>query len=124
MDFEKGESRSLPSAVKRIRVCDVSRYLNFVQMDIATFEEILARVAPRITYQDTQMKPAIPPAERLAITLRFLATGMNRCNKYKRAYITVDLRSLYRSLFKAYSTCTTWLPKHSGASFQRRARQS
>ena len=31
--------------------------------------------APSITYQDTNMREAIFPGERLALTLRFLATG-------------------------------------------------
>ena len=44
-------------------------------MDAATFEELLRMVAPLITYQDTTMREAILPAERLAVTQRFLATG-------------------------------------------------
>lgn len=62
--------------MKELRLCDISSYRNFVRMDASTFEELLTRVAPRITYQDTVFRQAIPPAERLAITLRFLATGM------------------------------------------------
>ena len=62
--------------LNEIQMCDVSSYCNFVRMDVATFEELLARVAPRITFQDARMRPAIPPAERLAIILRFLTTGM------------------------------------------------
>ena len=33
-------------------------------------------VAPLITQQDTNMRQAISAGERLALTLRFLATGM------------------------------------------------
>ena len=61
-------------------------------MDVVTFEELLARVALRITYQDTKMRPAIPPAERLAITLRFLATGMN-CYNYIHMYVITEFLS-------------------------------
>ena len=49
--------------------------MNFVRMDAAMFEELLRMVAPLITYQDTTMREAIPSAERLAVTLCFLATG-------------------------------------------------
>ena len=35
--------------------------------------------APSITYQYTNMQEAISPGERLALTLRFLATG-NVCS--------------------------------------------
>ena len=48
-----------------------------VRMDAVTFEELLTSVAPRITYRDTLMRQAMPPGERLDITLRFLATGMD-----------------------------------------------
>ena len=61
--------------LQELRVLDVSNYMNFVRMDAATFEELLQMVAPLITYQDTTMREAIPSAERLAVTLRFLATG-------------------------------------------------
>ena len=43
-------------------------------MDIESFQAILAMVAPKITYRDTHLRKAIPPGERLALTLRFLAT--------------------------------------------------
>ena len=56
-------------------MCDTSSYRNFVRMDAGTFEELLTSIAPRITYQDTVLRKAISPAERLAVTLRFLATG-------------------------------------------------
>ena len=61
--------------LQELRVLDVSSYRNFVRMDAASFEELLLAVAPRIVCQDTVMREAIPPAERLAVTLRFLATG-------------------------------------------------
>ena len=36
----------------------------------------LHKVAPLITRCDTVMRQAIPPGERLALTLRFIATGI------------------------------------------------
>ena len=39
------------------------------------FDEILARITHRITKQDTNFKRALEPGLKLAITLRFLATG-------------------------------------------------
>ena len=44
-------------------------------MNAATFEEWLGKVAPLITRQDTLIRRAIPAGERLALTLRFRATG-------------------------------------------------
>ena len=56
-------------------MCDTSSYRNFVRTDSATFEELPTSIAPRITFRDTVLRQAISPAERLAVTLLFLATG-------------------------------------------------
>ena len=61
--------------MKEIRLCDMSSYRNVVRMDAAMFEELLTSIAPHITFRDTVMRQAICPAERLAVTLRFLASG-------------------------------------------------
>lgn len=52
-------------------------YKKFLRMDDSTFEELLALVSPHIAKQDTQLRAAISPSERLAVTLRFLASGDN-----------------------------------------------
>ena len=39
------------------------------------FDHLLSLVAPLISKEDTQFRKAISAAERLALTLRFLATG-------------------------------------------------
>ena len=44
-------------------------------MDGLSFDEMLELVGPHIIKQDTVMRKAIPPADRLSLTLRFLATG-------------------------------------------------
>ena len=61
--------------LKELLISDRSSYRNFIRMDAATFNLLLSKVGPLITYQDTFMRKAIPPGERLALTLRFLATG-------------------------------------------------
>ena len=62
--------------LKELQMGDESSYKNFLRMDIDSFQSILALIAPEITYRDTHLRKAIPPGERLALTLRFLATGM------------------------------------------------
>ena len=71
----KESQDSFNQLLQELRVLDVSSYRNFVRTDAATFEELLRMVAPLITYQDITMREAILLAERLAVTLRFLATG-------------------------------------------------
>ena len=44
-------------------------------MDVIHFNRLVMFVEPLITKEDTSMREAIPPAERVALTLQFLATG-------------------------------------------------
>ena len=57
--------------VQELQLTDTCCYRHFLQMDTATFEELLSKVGPLIIHEDT----TISPGERLALTLRFLATG-------------------------------------------------
>ncbi len=50
-------------------------FRNFFQISSSTFEEILNMIGSKIARQDTPFRKAIPAHERLAVTLRFLATG-------------------------------------------------
>ena len=61
--------------LQELRVSDLASYSNFLRMDVSTFEELVRVTAPAITYQDTNKQDAISPGERLAVTLRYLATG-------------------------------------------------
>ena len=58
---------------------DVGGFKNFMRMEPDLFHEVLARVGPRITKQDTFWRRALEPGLKLAITLRYLGTG----NSYK-----------------------------------------
>ena len=64
--------------MRELQAMDVSSYLNFVRMNASTFETLLTKAAPLIARKDTNLRDAIPPGERLAVTLRFLATGENK----------------------------------------------
>ena len=68
-------ARCISSILKEISFIDTLSYRNFVRIDATTFEELLTMISPRIHRQDTVMRKAICPGERLAITLRFLAPG-------------------------------------------------
>ena len=61
--------------LRELREGDRDSYRQFLHMDPDTFDVLLSKVRPYITYQDTQMRKAISAPERLALTLRFLATG-------------------------------------------------
>ncbi|XP_074034628.1 uncharacterized protein [Leptinotarsa decemlineata] len=48
---------------------------NYVRMEIETYTYLLELVTPHIIKENTCMRTAISPHERLTATLRFLATG-------------------------------------------------
>jgi len=56
-------------------VTDPKAYTNFLRMDATNFDELLNLVAPKIQHQDTSCRLSISAAERLSVTLRYLATG-------------------------------------------------
>ena len=58
-----------------LRVIGVKDFRNFVRMNTNLFDILLGLVAPEIQKKDTIMREAIPATQRLAITLRYLATG-------------------------------------------------
>ena len=54
---------------------DPETFRRFHRLDIDQFKEVLQKIGPVIQRQDTVMRCSISPGERLAATLRFLATG-------------------------------------------------
>lgn len=51
------------------------QFKNFVRMESEDFEFLLCKIGPKIMKQDTQLRKAVSIEKRLAVTLRFLATG-------------------------------------------------
>ena len=62
--------------MRELRETDPFSFKNFVRMNGESFSALLDKVSPLIEKQDINMRKAIPPGERLALTLRFLATGL------------------------------------------------
>ncbi|XP_019221994.1 protein ANTAGONIST OF LIKE HETEROCHROMATIN PROTEIN 1 [Oreochromis niloticus] len=54
---------------------DDGRFQRYHRLSLGQFEDLLSRVGPRVARLDTNYRRSIPPAERLSICLRFLATG-------------------------------------------------
>lgn len=63
------------SLIQELSAEDPNGLKNFLRMDMASFNELLEMVTPLIKRRDTLMRNSISPAERLALTLRFSATG-------------------------------------------------
>ena len=61
--------------IGELEISDIAGYKNFLRMDAMTFEKLTTMLAPLIQRRDTRLRQAIPVEERLAVTLRYLATG-------------------------------------------------
>jgi len=56
------------------------KFINFCRMSAEDFEYLLNKFGPIIKKQDINTRKAIPIQDRLAVTLRFLATGNSFTN--------------------------------------------
>lgn len=63
--------------VQELRLGDKDGHKHFLHMDPSTFDVLLGKVMPYITYKDTCTCKAISAAKRPALTLWLLATGMS-----------------------------------------------
>ena len=63
--------------MKELEMEDTSGFKNFLRMEPAMFYELLQRLSLRISKKDTWFRKAHEPGLRLAITLRYLASGDN-----------------------------------------------
>ncbi|XP_073474037.1 uncharacterized protein [Aquarana catesbeiana] len=51
------------------------KFFNYSQMSVNSFDELLRLLGTRLEYQNTTFRNSVEPAERLLVTLRYLATG-------------------------------------------------
>ncbi|XP_068219245.1 uncharacterized protein, partial [Palaemon carinicauda] len=95
-------------------------WCNYLRMDEDTYIYLLNRVSPFITYEDTNMRKAITPHERLSVTLRYLATGRSLNDlKYSAIISTSSLSciildtcaAIYKVLHKDYLKFPTSVAK-------------
>ena len=63
--------------LKDLRLSEPSDFQNFLRLDATSFDELLKMITPRIEKRNNTMRDAIPPSQRLSITLRYLASGNN-----------------------------------------------
>ncbi|KAM4035083.1 uncharacterized protein ACNLHF_021766 [Anomaloglossus baeobatrachus] len=69
-------------------------FRNYLWMSEESFKLLLESVMPRIQQKDTGMRAALPAEERLAITLRFLATGLSLQDLHFSAGVPSSLLSV------------------------------
>ncbi|MPC91829.1 hypothetical protein E2C01_086889 [Portunus trituberculatus] len=64
--------------MKELTEEDPATLRNWIRLDREQYEELLALITPLIQKQDTNMRRAVTAAERLTLTLRFLASVILR----------------------------------------------
>ena len=60
---------------KDLELTDAEDFRRFMRTDVPHFQELLSLISSDLQKTETRMRKPIPPKERLALTLRFLATG-------------------------------------------------
>ncbi|XP_063836770.1 uncharacterized protein LOC135085916 [Ostrinia nubilalis] len=102
---------------------------NFVRMSSSDFEYILQKISPIIAKKDTYWREAIPPKIRLALTLRFLATGDSYRSLHYNFKISstlisriipevcLALNQVLKDMIKIPTSPEEWLTKTEGFSF-------
>ena len=75
--IERRGNQGAFSLVGELCLEDPCSFRNYLRMTQGHFEELCGLVAPSIKRQDTNMRLAISVAQRVALILRFLATGMS-----------------------------------------------
>lgn len=96
-----GNTQSLMMELKP----DSNDFKNFIRMDEESFNFILSAIRPDIEKQDTRMRAAINPEEKLSVTLRFLATGENFTeldynSKLSQSFLSTAIIDVCEAIYK------------------------
>ncbi|PFX24863.1 putative nuclease HARBI1 [Stylophora pistillata] len=70
----RAERGSCAGILTELAAEDLPSFKHYLRMDVNSFRRLVEVVSPRIVKGNTRMRSPISPSERLALTLRFLAT--------------------------------------------------
>ena len=69
--------------MQELRIGDIDTFTIFLRMPPHTFDELLARLHPRLVKCTTRLREPLEPGLKLAMTIRHLATGQTyTCMQY------------------------------------------
>nr|CAH7757347.1 unnamed protein product [Callosobruchus chinensis] len=109
------ESCSINKLLVQLRADDIglrgeirSSFKNFLRMSTEDFENLICLVGPAVAKRHTNFRNAISVTERLAITLRFLATGdsyhsLMYLSKISKQSISVIIPEVCKALIDSLS---------------------
>ena len=73
--LRRSELGVFDTLLEELRTESITDYENFIRMSEINFNDIVSKIEIDIQKQNTVMRDAIPPAVKLAVTIRFLASG-------------------------------------------------
>ncbi|XP_068211223.1 uncharacterized protein [Palaemon carinicauda] len=86
------KTRYFPNLFAELRN-DENKFFNYFRMSKDSFDELLSHLQSSVEKEDTNMRQAIKPSERLGITLRYLGSGCSMADlhySHKIGYSTVQ----------------------------------
>jgi hypothetical protein len=101
-------------------LCDLRvenlHFMTFCRMSYSDFDALISLVGPRISKKDTSFRKAVPVAERLAVTLRFLASGdsftsLSFLFKMSKQSISTIIQFLFHFCHTDAKFCSNFLPR-------------
>ena len=110
---EKGYFNNI---VEELRAEDTASYREMMRMDYETFQDILTAITPTISKKQVQGgHKIISPAERLTLTLRYLATGesfksLHYQFRIGRATISYIVREVCQAIFQTLGPVNMKVP--------------
>lgn len=104
--------------MKELRLEDEGSFYNYLRMEPAIFDELLQRVGPRIVKQDTNWRASLEAGLKLAVTLRFLATGdkyptLQYQYRVSRCTISIFVPGVCRAIREEYKNEVVQCPRNS-----------
>ena len=106
--------------VQEIRLYDHSVHFNYFRMLPSTFDDLLRLVQPVLSKQRSRFREPLSPALKLAVTLRYLATGESQASlsynfRIGRSTVCEILDDFAEKIWAILSPISVTLPKNEDA---------
>ena len=105
------------SLISEMILHDHEMYFNYFRMLPATFDTLLNLIGPKIQRKDTNFRKALPASLKLAVALRYLATGESQKSlsfNYRIGHSTVTsiLKEVPQKIFEVLGPLSLQLPQN------------
>ncbi|XP_036330208.1 uncharacterized protein LOC118742325 isoform X2 [Rhagoletis pomonella] len=107
---EKNNRGSFVFLTKKLLTSDSGGFKNYLRLNQSQFDILRDLVKPEIKRRSSLRRETISAAEKLAVTLRFLATGetfisLNYQTRLSTSFISETIPEMCKILFEKWNTC-------------------